>query len=313
MPDYPVNGLPATMLRMRYGLAWLWAFYRSPQGKKLYRYVMGSVITTIVSFAVLTLVYGVFRWWGAVASTVFANVVATVPAYWLNRTWTWGKGGRSDLWREVMPFWVLSIAGIAISMGTADLAAAFGRAHDLHHLVELVVVDGANLAAYGVLFVGKYLVFDRLFRLAESVRTAQPRPGVPAPSSLHEAGVSVRSTAEPAAPALRVAPLIDLRATMPASSSPVDAELLLAGARASASGPSRTGATPPWVTTRVLAVHAHPAGRAITGGTPEHLRTADDVPGARPPSWLAGLVARWTAPVRQSAGTDWVGASPTDS
>jgi len=177
---------------MRYGLARLWAFYRSPKGTKLFRYVMGSVITTIVSFAVLTLVFGVFHWWGAVASTVFANVVATVPAYWLNRTWTWGKAGRSDLWREVIPFWVLSILGIAISMVTASLAADLGRDHHLHQLLELVVVDGANLAAYGVLFIGKYLVFNRLFKMAESLRSSTAPEGWAGPAD-HTPALATRS------------------------------------------------------------------------------------------------------------------------
>ncbi len=65
---YPVDPV-STMLRMRYGPTQLWAFYRSPLGVKLYRYVMGSVITTVVSFSVLTLVFGVLHLWGAVACT----------------------------------------------------------------------------------------------------------------------------------------------------------------------------------------------------------------------------------------------------
>lgn len=155
-------------------------FCRSPLGVKLFRYVMGSVITTVVSFGVLTVVYGVLGWWGAVPSTVFANVVATIPAYWLNRTWTWGKVGRSDPWREVIPFWVLSVLGIVISMGTAEVAAGLAHSHHFGHLLTTVVVDGANLAAYGILFVGKYVVFQRLFRAAEAVRSARVPATVPA-------------------------------------------------------------------------------------------------------------------------------------
>lgn len=157
---------------MRRRLDQLLRFYRSPLGKKLYRYVMGSVITTVVSFGVLTLVYGVLHWWGAIGSTVFANVVATVPAYYLNRQWTWRKYGRSDMWREMVPFWVLSVLGIAISMGTAALAEHVAETHNLHGVIEVAVIDGANLAAYAVLFVGKYLIFERLFKVAEAVRSA---------------------------------------------------------------------------------------------------------------------------------------------
>lgn len=160
-------------LQVRDHIRRLAAFRRSPLGIKLYRYVMGSVITTIVSFSVLTLVYGVFRWWTAVPSTVVANVVATVPAYWLNRTWTWGKVGRSDPWREVIPFWVLSVLGIVISMGTAALAEDVARSHHLGHLAAIVVVDGANLLAYGGVFIAKYVLFERLFRVAERTRVAR--------------------------------------------------------------------------------------------------------------------------------------------
>ncbi|MDA8073456.1 MAG: GtrA family protein [Actinomycetota bacterium] len=296
---------------MRYGLEWLWAFYRSPQGKKLYRYVMGSVITTVVSFAVLTVVYGVFRWWGAVASTVFANVVATVPAYWLNRTWTWGKGGRSDLWREVMPFWVLSVAGIAISMVTADLAAELGRAHDLHHLVEIVVVDGANLAAYGVLFIGKYLVFDRLFRVAESVRAGQSRQAAGASRLLRGAS---SPASEPDAYAASVAQVAGsasigvLAAATAANTGPVDLELVPAGVET-----SRTSAIAPWGAVRVSAVRAHPSGHGPGGTVPEPPNSVHGAPSARARSRLGGLVPRWAAPTGGTGESELVRMFPADS
>lgn len=178
-PYRATGDLSGAMSRARRRLDRLVRFRRSPLGVKLFRYVMGSVITTVVSFGVLTVAYAL-HWWGAVPSTVFANVVATVPGYWLNRNWTWGKGGRSDPWREVAPFWVLSVLGIALSMGTASFAASAAQTHHLGHLTAIVVVDGANLAAYGILFVGKYLAFERLFRAAAAMRAARvPRPDTP--------------------------------------------------------------------------------------------------------------------------------------
>ncbi len=172
----------------RRALWWL----RSPQGVKYTRYFLGSVITTVISFLTLTILYGVVHRWGAVTCTVIANVVATVPAYWLNRTWTWGKTGKSDTWREVVPFWVASLAGIAISMVTAAWAADLARAHHFHRLGQTVLVDGANLAAYGVLFIGKYLLFERLFLAAERRRLAR-RSGAP------EATLSIADAAAPSA------------------------------------------------------------------------------------------------------------------
>jgi putative flippase GtrA len=160
-------------------VAKLRAWLASPQGRKLRRYFLGSVISTGVSFGTLTLVYGVFRLWTQVPSTLFANLVATVPSYYLNRNWTWGRTGRGDLWREMLPFWVASVAGILASMAAAQGARDLSLSLHLHHLLSTVVVDGANVATYGVLWVAKYLFFNVLFRTGSSrtpTSPARPEP-----------------------------------------------------------------------------------------------------------------------------------------
>jgi len=138
--------------------------YQTPSGKKLVRYTMVSVISTIVSLGVLGLVFGVAHLWSEVPSAVFANAVATVPSYYLNRRWAWGKAGRSHLVKEVLPFWLVSFAGLALSTWAAAMVRDFSDSHQLHHFGHTVIVLGANLAAYGVLWVGKFLVFEQLFR-----------------------------------------------------------------------------------------------------------------------------------------------------
>jgi putative flippase GtrA len=143
----------------------VWRIYHTPTGKKMFRYTMVSVISTAVSFTVLFLVYGVFRIWTEVPSTIFANVVASVPAYYLNRTWAWGKTGRSHLMREVIPFWAMSAAGITLSMFTAAAARHISSTHHLHHFGSTVLVLVANSFAFGILWVLKFLVFNRLFHV----------------------------------------------------------------------------------------------------------------------------------------------------
>jgi putative flippase GtrA len=138
--------------------------YQTPSGKKMVRYTMVSVVSTIVSLGVLGLVFGVAHLWSEVPSAVFANAVATVPSYYLNRRWAWGKAGRSHLVKEVLPFWLVSFAGLALSTWAAAMARDFSDSHNLHHFGHTVVVLGANLAAYGVLWVGKFLLFEQLFR-----------------------------------------------------------------------------------------------------------------------------------------------------
>ena len=141
----------------------LMLWLNTKEGKKILRYSMVSVISTGVSFSVLFLVYGVARLWTEVPSTVFANVVATFPSYWLNRNWAWGKSGRSHLVKEVMPFWAMSAVGIAFSVVGASVARHLGADHS--HLVKTVLVLAANLASFGVFWVAKLALFNRLFHV----------------------------------------------------------------------------------------------------------------------------------------------------
>jgi len=153
----------------------LWRYYNTPTGKKMFRYTMVSVISTGVSTVVLLVVYGVLRVWSEVPSALFGNVVATVPSYYLNRRWAWGKTGRSHVRREVIPFWTLSIAGILLSIATESEARHIGIAHfDHHHAIRTVLVLGANLLAFGILWIVKFLVFNRLFHVpgAHGVQTS---------------------------------------------------------------------------------------------------------------------------------------------
>ncbi len=141
----------------------LWALSRTPQGLKVIRYTMVSAISALTSLVILTIVFGVLRLWGEVVSTLFANIMAGFPSYFLNRRWVWGKSGRSHVWREVLPFWVMSITGIGFALVTSTLAHNFAVSHDLPHLARTVLVVGANIAAFGILWFLKFLILNRLF------------------------------------------------------------------------------------------------------------------------------------------------------
>lgn len=143
----------------------LWEKRDTPEAKRLFRYSMVSVVSTAVSFGVLAIVFGVLRLWGEVASTVFANAVATVPSYYLNRKWVWGKRGRSHLLKEIVPFWCMSAIGIVVSMGGASIARHIGTEHNLSHLEQTALVLMANVLSFGVFWVLKFLLFNRLFRV----------------------------------------------------------------------------------------------------------------------------------------------------
>jgi len=141
----------------------LWEFVRTPQGLKMVRYTMVSLISALTSLVLLTITYGLLRLGTEVVCTLISNIMAGVPSYYLNRRWVWKKGGRSHIWRELLPFWVMSITGIGFALYTASLAHNFADTHHLHHLARTILVVGANIAAFGILWVLKFLILNRLF------------------------------------------------------------------------------------------------------------------------------------------------------
>ena len=96
---------------------------------------------------------------------IFANVVAAFPSYWLNRKWAWGKGGRSHMVKEVLPFWVMSLTSIAFSMVGAAAARALGNAWHLQHVEQTILVLAANVASFGIFWILKLIVFNHTFRV----------------------------------------------------------------------------------------------------------------------------------------------------
>ncbi len=134
---------------------------RTPEGRKLFRYSMASVVSVIVSVICLVFFDGVLGWRAWISSTV-ATAIATVPSYELNRKWAWGKSGRGHLWREVLPFWVLAFIGWGFSTYCVHLMETIAVHHHLHHVVKTGSVAVVYVAAFGVLWVAKFLIFNKI-------------------------------------------------------------------------------------------------------------------------------------------------------
>src|ERR1019366_4785447 len=139
----------------------LLAAVRTAEGRKFFRYVMVSMISFVIGLTVLGLCKGLIRW-SAFTSNIAATAVATGPAYALNRRWAWGKSGKSHLWKEVIPFWVLSFIGLAFSTYWAVFAEALAKHHHLSHLKQTAAVEAAVIFAYAVLWVGKFMIMNKL-------------------------------------------------------------------------------------------------------------------------------------------------------
>ena len=64
--------------------------------------------------------------------------------------------------REVAPFWGFTLIGYLGSTGTVQLADTLTKSHDVHGLPRVVAIMGAQLFAYGIVWIVKFLVFNRI-------------------------------------------------------------------------------------------------------------------------------------------------------
>ena len=137
-----------------------------PSSVKVIKYAGVSVISTIVSQVTLLLTFGVFHVMSEVPANLLANVLATIPSYVLNRRWVWGKSGKSHFWKEVAPFWILSFVGLAFSSLAVWIAGDIARSHDLSHGATALLVNLANLMSFAILWVVKFVIYNKLFHVA---------------------------------------------------------------------------------------------------------------------------------------------------
>jgi putative flippase GtrA len=131
-----------------------------PVVRRLIKFGAVSAVAVAVSQLTLLVTFGLLRW-EARPANLAAFVLSTIPAFELNRRWTWRRTGRTHLRREVIPFWILAFAGLIAS----DVATRFAEraSEDLaSRTSRALVVMSASLATYGVLWLIKFALLDRL-------------------------------------------------------------------------------------------------------------------------------------------------------
>ncbi len=91
-------------------------------------------------------------------ANVIAATVAAVPAFIISYRWVWRSEG--DPRSQIVPFWLIALAGLAVSTGMAIGAErAFGAG---------LAVNAAAFVGYFFVWVAKFFLLDRLFRAEEA-------------------------------------------------------------------------------------------------------------------------------------------------
>ena len=143
--------------------------------QRLTRCMSVSVVTTVISLLTLatgTAVFGIEAW----IANVIATAIATIPSYSLNRRWTWGRTGASDPLREVLPFWVLSFSGLALSTISVAVTDAWASGAHLAPPVHTVTLLVAHLSGFGILWVAQFILLDRVLFGRDARREPNCRP-----------------------------------------------------------------------------------------------------------------------------------------
>lgn len=142
----PLVNLPTALL----------AHARSEAGRRALRYTATSLVGVVGTLLILqVLLFFVDRAWVA---NLIATMVMSVPAFLLNKHWVWGKSGKAHMRREVIPFWLFTVTGWALSTLSVAKASAWTQGESYHR----IAVGLASIAGFGVLWVLKYLFLDKV-------------------------------------------------------------------------------------------------------------------------------------------------------
>ncbi|GAA1110163.1 hypothetical protein GCM10009630_03980 [Kribbella jejuensis] len=131
-----------TKLRADRGRLLLWA-----------KYSASSVFATVVSQVAFALCY----WFGtpALVANLVAWLTGAIPNYLLNRHYTWGRSGQK------LPYTIIVVGSAVIAALVTSLTDHAVQPID-SHAWKTVLVTGSYLGTYGVLFIAKFALFDRL-------------------------------------------------------------------------------------------------------------------------------------------------------
>jgi putative flippase GtrA len=129
--------------------------------RKPVRYAAVSAIAILVSQATTAIFYGLLRFSERNAQLV-SFVASTIPSYYLNRMWVWGKGGKSHFWKEIFPFWALGIVQLILSLLFIAWSQDKIKENYESHLIRTLGLMFSMLFIYGVMWIGKYVFFNKV-------------------------------------------------------------------------------------------------------------------------------------------------------
>jgi putative flippase GtrA len=166
---------------------------RTRTGTQAVRFVLVAAVSLGASQIALFLFIGPLHMTGGI-SGVLAAIVGAIVSYFLSRR-AWDRKGRPNVWRETIPFWLVSVGAWLILGLAAHLGTVLAHDLNLHHFERHAVVGGIYLLANCVTFVIRFLIFHYVLFADRHDKSAAPAGPIEA-ESLSPVTVPARSQDE---------------------------------------------------------------------------------------------------------------------
>lgn len=139
---------------------------RSPEGRKQLRYAgvsivfvpLGQVLIQLLGALAYTQTVNGVQETNWVAASITSAAILTVPNFFANKHWVWKDTSKDNLRTQVIVFWVAAMLGVSFATGLTLLVDWMIESHGW---IEKVAVFFAQLAGFGIVWLGRYVILDR--------------------------------------------------------------------------------------------------------------------------------------------------------
>jgi putative flippase GtrA len=129
---------------------------------KVTRYAIGSVIALLTSIVVFALMYVALGGKHTTICSIGAFLAGAIPNWILNRRWAWKINGEVEILREIVAYIAISgVVLVASSLGTGVMQSWVKSHVTPHHGVRVILVTGAYVFVQAVLFVVKFVIYEK--------------------------------------------------------------------------------------------------------------------------------------------------------
>lgn len=142
------------------------AHARSVEGRKQLRYAgvsvvfvpLGQIMIQLLGALVYTSTVNGMKETNWVAASVTSAAILTVPNFFANKYLVWRNTSKENLRTQVTVFWVAAMLGVSFATALTFLVDWMIESHGW---IEKVAVFFAQLAGFGIVWLGRYVILDR--------------------------------------------------------------------------------------------------------------------------------------------------------